>query len=406
MYRWAQQRGIYLPLDVCKAIPTQCPVCNQERLQNVPRIITGELARGKQAAQIWQIDYIGPLPISKGCAYICTIVDTYSGVLIGCPYKRATQQNTLKTLDYIILYYGVPLQIQSDNGSHFKGKLITGYCAQYNIEWIDHIPYYPQAAGLIERMNGLLKEKLWKLTNPMYSGWKTFLLPALQQLNNRPLTSGQTPLQRMIYSSNTVEIRSQITNEPITISWWRFHPDAIQPWNATNAAAGYDLFNYSVTKLNSKTQHVIPTGIGLQLPSGYYGQIAARSSLEQKGMTILGGIIDADYYGEIKVLCYNLGEEDIILPKGHRIAQLLIIPVLQNTVWESQRFPPKSAHLGFGSTDEKKQISGHVWVQTSPHKPLQAGEIVAQGRNNCVYVLIPPADTPILVPTNHLFHRV
>nr|XP_012328210.1 uncharacterized protein K02A2.6-like [Aotus nancymaae] len=160
MYRWANQRGIYLPLDICKTITYQCPVCNKERLQQVPRIVTGELAWGKESAQIWQIDYIGPLPMSKGCAYICTIVDTYSGVLIGCPYKRATQLNTLKTLDYIILYYGTPLQIQSDNGSHFKGKLITDYCAKHNIEWIYHIPYYPQAAGLIERMNGLLKEKL------------------------------------------------------------------------------------------------------------------------------------------------------------------------------------------------------------------------------------------------------
>ncbi|KAL0589024.1 Golgin subfamily A member 2, partial [Plecturocebus cupreus] len=404
MYRWAQQRGIYLPLDICRTVTIQCPVCNQDRLQQVPRIVTGELARGKQAAQIWQIDYIGPLPISKGCAYICTIVNTYSGVLIGCSYKRATQLNILKTLDYIILYYGVPMQIQSDNGSHFKGKVINDYCAHHNIKWIYHIPYYPQAAGLIERMNGLLKEKLRKFTNPMYSGWKSFLLPALQQLNNRPLGNGQTPLQRMICSNQDIEVRAHQVQDTITILWWKFHPDAIQPWNATKLAAGYDWFNYTTIKLDSKTQNIIPTGIGLKIPPGYYGQLAARSSLAQRGMTILGGIIDADYYGEIKILCYNIGDEDIILPKGHRVAQLLIIPILQHATWEVQWFPPTSAHLGFGSTDAKP-ISGHVWVQSSPHKPMQKGEIVAQVTNNCVYVIIPPSDTPILVPTHHLFNR-
>nr|XP_039317446.1 uncharacterized protein LOC120360708 [Saimiri boliviensis boliviensis] len=400
MYRWASQRGIYLPLDACKTTAHQCPVCNQDRLQQVPRIVTGELARGKQSAQIWQIDYIGPLPMSKGCSYICTIVDTYSGLLIGCPYKRATQINTLKTLDYILLYYGTPLQIQSDNGSHFKGKLITDYCTQHSIEWIYHIPYYPQAAGLIEQMNGMLKEKLRKLGNNSYHAWKDFLLTALMQLNNRPLTDGQTPIQRMMNISSTAEVRSHSVNATdLTIIWWKFHRDAIQPWNATNAAAGYDLFTYVATKIPAHAPHVIPTGIGLKIPPGFYGQLAARSSLAIKGMMILGGVIDADYYGEIKILCYNVSEEDLIIPKGHRITQILFIPILQTQNWEAQKYPPISEHLGFGSTD------GRVWVQVTPNKPLQSGEIVAKGKDNCLYVLIPPADTPILVPSNHLYFR-
>ena len=71
-----------------------------------------------------------------------------------------TRKTHAKTLDIITLYYGSPLQIQSDNGSHFKEKEIETYCQQHDLEWVYHIPYYPQAAGLIERMNSLLKEKL------------------------------------------------------------------------------------------------------------------------------------------------------------------------------------------------------------------------------------------------------
>ena len=89
------------------------------------------------------IDYIGPMPISRGCQYACTVVDTYSGYLIAFPCKRATQLNTLKTLNLLMLYYGKPLQVQSDNASHFKGKLVQDFCVQENIEWIFHVPYYP-----------------------------------------------------------------------------------------------------------------------------------------------------------------------------------------------------------------------------------------------------------------------
>lgn len=49
-----------------------------------------------------------------------------------------------------------------DNGSHFKGKEIQAFCYQHGIEWLYHISYYPQESGLIEKMNGLLKEKLRK----------------------------------------------------------------------------------------------------------------------------------------------------------------------------------------------------------------------------------------------------
>lgn len=248
-------------------------------------------------------------------------------------------------------------------------------------------------------MNGLLKEKLMKLGNNSYHGWKDHLLTTLRQLNNRVLSNHQTPLQRMM--TPTMEVRQQATtSNELTISWWKFHPAAIGPWNATNSAAGYDLFTYLDTKLPSSAQQVITTGIGMQMPHGYYGQIAARSSLALKGMVILGGIIDSNYYGEIKVLCYNISDSDIVLPKGSRIAQILFLPCLHTSNWALLKEPPDPiSHMRFESTN------GHVWVQTAPHQPLQAGEIIAKGKDNCVYVMIPPNDTPKLIPTNHLFER-
>ncbi|XP_074048064.1 uncharacterized protein LOC141491234 [Macrotis lagotis] len=222
-YRRALARGINIPLDIFKQITQECPRCQLFSQHSIPQTITGELARGTLPAQIWQIDYIGPLPLNQGCQYACTCVDAYSGILIACPYRQATQKNTCRTLDIISSYYGTPMQVQSDNGTHFKGKEIETYCNHNNIEWIYHIPYYPQAAGLIERMNGLLKEKLRKLGDNNLKKWKENLFEALRQLNNRPLADGEgTPLSRMMIPH--LQIR-RLSNIP-TIQWWKFQDNS------------------------------------------------------------------------------------------------------------------------------------------------------------------------------------
>ena len=75
----------------------------------VPPIVTGELSTETHPGQIWQIDYIGPLPMSRRYKHICTCVDTYSGVLVACAYSDATQRKTIRTLDIITFYYETPL---------------------------------------------------------------------------------------------------------------------------------------------------------------------------------------------------------------------------------------------------------------------------------------------------------
>ena len=115
-YRWAQDQSISLTMDLIKSVILQCPICQHVKHRSLPQLVKGQLARGKLPGQIWQIDYTGPLICDKGCQYVCTAVDTYSGYLVAIPCGKANQTNTIKTLEIINLYYGVPLQIQSDNG--------------------------------------------------------------------------------------------------------------------------------------------------------------------------------------------------------------------------------------------------------------------------------------------------
>lgn len=74
-------------------------------------------------------------------------------------------------------------------------------------------------------------------------------------------------------------------------------------------------------------RRLIPTGLFMALPVGYEAQVRPRSGLALKhGITVLNspGTIDADYRGEIGVLLINLSNEDFVINKGERIAQMVI----------------------------------------------------------------------------------
>jgi len=102
------------------------------------------------------------------------------------------------------------------------------------------------------------------------------------------------------------------------------------PEYGTFEAAGMDVRAYlpegSVT-LRPLQRALIPTGLYIQLPSGYECQIRPRSGLALKhGISIVNspGTVDADYRGEIGVVLINLGAEDFVVNDGERICQMVI----------------------------------------------------------------------------------
>ncbi len=106
--------------------------------------------------------------------------------------------------------------------------------------------------------------------------------------------------------------------------------------------------------LRPMARALVPTGLAIALPPGYEAQVRPRSGLAYRyGIGVLNapGTIDADYRGEVQVLLFNLGEEDVAIERGMRIAQLVVAPVtraqlrLVATLPETQRGPG-----GFGST--------------------------------------------------------
>lgn len=99
---------------------------------------------------------------------------------------------------------------------------------------------------------------------------------------------------------------------------------------------------------------MVPTGLSIALPAGYEAQIRPRSGLAAKhGVTCLNtpGTVDADYRGEVKVILINHGEEDFIIQRGERIAQMVIAPVTQAEMKVVEALSETARGAGgFGST--------------------------------------------------------
>jgi dUTP pyrophosphatase len=130
------------------------------------------------------------------------------------------------------------------------------------------------------------------------------------------------------------------------------------PQYQTEEAAGLDLLAAvplaSPVRLLPGTRALVPTGLTLEIPAGYEGQIRARSGLAlNHGVTVLNspGTIDADYRGEVKVLLINHGRETFVITRGQRIAQLVIQAVARAQILDVRSLAAsRRGTAGFGST--------------------------------------------------------
>jgi len=123
---------------------------------------------------------------------------------------------------------------------------------------------------------------------------------------------------------------------------------------ATEGSSGVDLRSAENTIVPIGHIVLVKTGLLIEIPEGYEGQIRPRSGLAlNQGVTVLNspGTIDSDYRNEVGVILMNLGVEDFHIGFGDRIAQLVIskFEKCDITICE-QLTDPKTRSGGFGST--------------------------------------------------------
>ena len=132
----------------------------------------------------------------------------------------------------------------------------------------------------------------------------------------------------------------------------KLHENARLPVRGSAHAIGADLCCVEAFTLQPLERQLVPTGLALEIPIGFYGRVAPRSGLAVKqGIDTLAGVIDSDYRGEVRVLLINFSNEPVSFNAGERIAQLIIEKAeTVNYEWAAELSDTTRGAGGFGST--------------------------------------------------------
>ncbi|WVO13585.1 hypothetical protein L204_101206 [Cryptococcus depauperatus] len=128
--------------------------------------------------------------------------------------------------------------------------------------------------------------------------------------------------------------------------------DATTPTRGSPLSAGYDLYSAEETVIPAQGKVLVDLQLSIAVPEGTYGRIAPRSGLASKHSIDTGaGVIDADYRGPVKVLLFNFSQQDFIVNKGDRIAQLILERIILAPIQEVDDLDATTRGSGgFGST--------------------------------------------------------
>lgn len=139
---------------------------------------------------------------------------------------------------------------------------------------------------------------------------------------------------------------------PVYVYFERVTPTAKEPTKAYEHDAGWDLYVKEDTELPPGKMVDVSVGIRMAIGSGWYGHIMGRSStFFRLGLTVMEGVIDAGYRGEMSVNVFNPGKVLRYLTEGQRVAQLLILPVPEVQWIEVKHLPGSDrGPNGYGST--------------------------------------------------------
>lgn len=117
--------------------------------------------------------------------------------------------------------------------------------------------------------------------------------------------------------------------EKIGVKIKLLHPDAKIPVHATDGSAGFDIYSIQEDTILPGETKMIPTGLSFEVPLNYHLQVWDRSGKAKLGVHAFAGILDSDYRGELKILLHNASKIEHKIDKGSRMAQGIIIPVMQ-----------------------------------------------------------------------------
>ena len=134
----------------------------------------------------------------------------------------------------------------------------------------------------------------------------------------------------------------------------RLNSEVKLPNYANPGDAGMDFFSAENVIINSGERKTVKTGISMAIPVGFVGLFWDKSGLaSKKGIKTMAGVIDSGFRGEVGIVLKNLGDDEFVIEKNMKIAQMLIQPIYSPELEEVESLEEtERGQGGFGSTGQ------------------------------------------------------
>lgn len=204
--------------------------------------------------QKWEMDLCGPFPRSiRGNKYIISITCMFSKYIILHPVPNGTSEDVAKVLiDRVILKFGNPVEIRSDNGTHFNAGIIRELTKMLGISHVFGTVYHFKSIGSNERVHDVLNTKLRALVSEKCTDWDKFLPFIEHSMNSMHSTSTGISAFKALYGFEPL-VPSQLVYGGHK---YGFIGDVSNRWTLARSLAQDALVNSQVTyeKHNNKTR--------------------------------------------------------------------------------------------------------------------------------------------------------
>ena len=171
-------------VEYCKSCPS-CQTCAKNPARKVPLL---ERRVFSEPFEVMGFDLVGPMPKGKGgCQYLLTAICMATKWPEAIPLRSISAKAVAMGMAEIFCRTGIPLQLVTDQGTQFVGKMVECLCSNMRIEKIKTTPYHPEGNGVCERMHGTLGAMLTKAAKAGqdWVGQVPFALFALRAAPNR-----------------------------------------------------------------------------------------------------------------------------------------------------------------------------------------------------------------------------
>ncbi|XP_028333089.1 uncharacterized protein LOC114482164 [Gouania willdenowi] len=192
------KQSFHIPLGLqthFKNFCRQCIICCRHNPQGNVRPPRGKTPAGTYPFEVIMMDFITLHTIQR-YTYCLVLVDSFSKWVTIVPAKTNDAMTVAKALlTRIIPQHGIPRQIWSDNGPHFVNRVILLLTEAMGIELKHHCSYHPASAGLVERNNGTIKNRLKKAVEQTNRPWPECVNLVEMYMRITPNTQGLTPFE-------------------------------------------------------------------------------------------------------------------------------------------------------------------------------------------------------------------